>query len=543
MRNLLPALLLPLATHAQIDWKNYSTSFQGDGKEGTRPTLVTAIPYNGRYENASYGSIPAARLPLTDSLRNGSGQWPRYVGKALTYDSGEVYFLAPGTHAANAGRYEFRVISDSNRSILPWSPITRFTHNGVGLNDFKENFGFLGGYKADWGHSILVDIRERATKVILSSCIVYWQADWPTIRGIYTASNLPDLIGNKGNFGDWKTDSAMKHRLGQLHKGSLTLRPGDNTLILYLGANIYRDTALEYQLARDGSVITTWRPKMFNNDMLLLQDLRPGAYTLQLRLRAQRHNVSTCHFTIRPAWYETSLFRFAIITLLVIAATAVILLLTLVRQRRKTRRERAAREKTTLELRAIRSQLNPHFIFNALSSIQGLVNKEDTNAANHYLSEFGNLLRDSLAISDNNLTELQREITLLDTYLKLEKLRFGFRYTIEIAPDVPMAATGIPAFLLQPLVENAVRHGVASLHDQGLIHLFFFRQNTTFIARVTDNGPGWNPAAPAAGYGLKLTQERIRLLNQLLKIRIVLVLPYGGAAKTTIELQFSNWWT
>src|SRR5580698_9776307 len=107
---------------------------------------------------------------------------------------------------------------------------------------------------------------------------------------------------------------------------------------------------------------------MFNTDMLLLQDLKPGKYFLQTRLRASRHNVSDWSFSVLPAWYETKLFLFILGALQVIAIGAVILLLTLVRQRSKTRRERAAREKTTLELRAIRSQLNPHFIFNALSS-------------------------------------------------------------------------------------------------------------------------------------------------------------------------------
>lgn len=520
MKKLPLLLFLPLIAHGQINWKNYSTSFQGIGKEGVRPTLVTAIPYNGRYENGHYGSIP------------NPGGSPPYIGKAVTYDSGEVYFLAPGLHPANKNQYEYRVIADSSRIVVPWSTVTRFTDPGVTLNEFKDDFGFLGGYKAPWNHWVQVDIREKANHTILSSCIVYWWLDHPRILALYSTQNLIDFVA--GN-----ADSAMQRRVDEFHKGTLTLQPGDNTLILELGGDIYRDTAVEYQLTREGTLVTPWRPKTFNNDKLLLQHLQPGSYTLQLRLRAQRHNVVTFGFNILPVWYETKLFKFILGALQTISIGFIILALTLFRQRRKTRREHAARESTQLELRAIRAQLNPHFIFNALGSIQGLVNNNDTDAANRYLSEFGKLLRESLAVSEKDLSELQREIDLLDTYLKLEQLRFGFHYSIEVAPDIPIADTSIPGFLLQPLVENAVKHGAAALRDQGVIRLHFCRQNATFIARIEDNGPGWNAAVPTTGYGLKLTRERIRLLNQLLK-HSELTLAMGSSS---IEIQFSNWWT
>jgi two-component system, LytTR family, sensor kinase len=521
MKKFLVAVFLPLIAHGQIDWKNYSTSFQGSGKEGSRPTLVTAIPYNGRYDGATYGS-----------------------GRTQTVDSGEVYFLVPGTHPANAERYEYRVILDGATIIRPWGPITRFTDSGVALNEFTDRFGFLGGFTTTWGHSILVDLREKATGAILSSSVVSWTADRPRLRGIYTASNLPDFVGSKSEYWTWKPDSLMQRRLELLYKGDLSLTPGDNTLIFYVGADIYQKTALEYQLKRDASVVLSWGPNDFNNDMVLLQDLRPGAYTLELRFRAQRHNISRYNFTILPAWYQSRFFWLLLTALLAAAVGALALIFFLIRQRRRTKRERAARDKLNLELRGIRAQLNPHFIFNALSSIQGLVNGKDVDAANRYLSEFGALLRDSLAASEKDFTDLSREMGILDTYLKLEQLRFGFRYSIDVSPEVPAGGTEIPAFLLQPLVENAVKHGVAPMHDEGFIQVHFFRQNTTFIARIGDNGRGWNTADQrTAGYGLKLTRERIRLLNRLLDgRRIDLVLPSAHRA-AVIEVHFSNWWT
>jgi hypothetical protein len=324
-----------------------------------------------------------------------------------------------------------------------------------------------------------------------------------------------------------------------------------------VGAEIYQRTALEYQLTRNGSVTIPWKPNDFDNDMILLKDLAPGAYTLSVRLRAQRHNPSSYAFTIKANWYETRLFQFLLGFLQVASIGFLILLFTLFRQRRKTRREQANREKLNLELRSIRAQLNPHFVFNALSSIQGLINNKETEAANRYLSEFGHLLRDALAASEKDYTELALETGILDTYLQLEQLRFGFSYTIETAPDVVPTATDIPAFLLQPIVENAVKHGVSGLRERGCLRLRFYREKATFIAEVSDNGDGWDTVNTPSGYGLRLTRERIRLLNQLLKGPVIeMSIECGMAAAgasaaggrvagqgTTVTIRFSNWWT
>src|ERR1700731_165135 len=111
MRKLLLLLLaLPFVAHAQIDWKNYSTSFQGNGKEGSQPVLVTAIPYNGIYGGTMYELISPAQLLLDDSPRNQAKSWPAYIGVFHTIDSNEIYFPAPGLHPANANRYQYRVL-------------------------------------------------------------------------------------------------------------------------------------------------------------------------------------------------------------------------------------------------------------------------------------------------------------------------------------------------------------------------------------------------------------------------------------------------
>jgi len=542
MKRLLLFLVLPLSLHAQIDWKNYSTSFQGNGKEGSHPVLVTAIPYNGIYDGSHYGSIKTGQIPHADSLYAQGAKRPDYVGEAYTIDPNEVYFLAPGIHRENAARYEFRVVADGRQTLVPWSPVVRFTDPGTALNDFKDQYGFLGGYKADWGHFVLVDIREKATGAIESSTLVHWRATRPSLSAVYTARNLRRYFAGNSSTETGQPDTAMNANLRQLANGTLLLHPGDNTLIFIVYADIYRRQALEYQLLHNGSVDSAWKPNDFNNNTVFLQNLAPGKYTLQLRFLAQRSRVSSYSFEILPAWYATKLFRLVLGGLEVSAVAAILLLFILFRQRRKTRREKAAREKLNLELGYIRSQLNPHFIFNALSSIQGLVNSNQVEAANRYLSDFGQLLRDSLAGSEKDTHVLVQEMRILDTYLLLEQLRFGFRYEISTAADLPAATTDIPAFLLQPLVENAVKHGVSPLRGDGRVRIDFSRENGNFIAEVIDNGAGWEATAETTGYGLRLTSERIRLLNQLSPGQpIIMTIRSEPGMGTTIRLQFTNW--
>ena len=139
--------------------------------------------------------------------------------------------------------------------------------------------------------------------------------------------------------------------------------------------------------------------------------------------------------------------------------------------RRKIKRTIQQKEKVTLQLKAIRSQLNPHFTFNALNSIQNLMNKNDVEAANHYLTRFASLTRRVLASRENDMISLADEITLLDDYLQMEQLRFGFTYKINVVDTLNRANIEIPFMLLQPFIENAVKHGVSAMADKGLVQI------------------------------------------------------------------------
>ena len=179
------------------------------------------------------------------------------------------------------------------------------------------------------------------------------------------------------------------------------------------------------------------------------------------------------------------------------------------------RKQEATRRKVSeLELKAIRSQMNPHFMFNALGSIQNLINHNKVKSANKYLSKFAFLMRLVLNNSEKKLVPLSDEINLVTHYLELEQLRFPFNYKVNLEPGLNIEEEELPGMLIQPYIENAVIHGISTL-ESGIIELNIYKQNKILYIEVLDNGVGINSTVKSRGNGvaMHLINERIKLLN------------------------------
>ncbi len=187
-------------------------------------------------------------------------------------------------------------------------------------------------------------------------------------------------------------------------------------------------------------------------------------------------------------------------------------------QQRSRQATRLALEKAQLEtslrqaeLEALRMRLNPHFLFNTLQNISVLA-QQNPKLASGMLTRLGDLLRVALRRDIPSETTVQDEIALTQDYLAVEKMRFGDRLTIlsEVAPDTDQAL--MPSFLLQPLVENAVIHGLRGVSQAGRIALRTAREGDQLVVTVADNGvgsPDHRPDERHAGLGLSSTQERL----------------------------------
>ncbi len=194
-----------------------------------------------------------------------------------------------------------------------------------------------------------------------------------------------------------------------------------------------------------------------------------------------------------------------------------------------------------IQLKSVRSQLNPHFMFNALTSIQNLMNHQDTAGANHYLSKFADLTRHVLNSSEQELISLEDELAIITDYLQMEQLRFGFRYDIHVDIKINKANTEIPAMLLQPFIENAAKHGVSKLQDKGEINVAIIKQDQDIVLIITDNGQGFNATADNKGFGLKLSNERIDLLNSIYKDQPIYLKTDSSTNGTKTTITLTNW--
>ncbi|MCX6226902.1 MAG: histidine kinase [Bacteroidia bacterium] len=188
------------------------------------------------------------------------------------------------------------------------------------------------------------------------------------------------------------------------------------------------------------------------------------------------------------------------------------------RAKRREARLNLKRRMAQLEVDAVRSRMNPHFLFNALSSIQNLINKKQIEEANLFLARFGELVRTILNQSSKPAIGLNEEIDMIRNYLQLEQLRFPFQFNIQIDPSLDIFAIEVPPLLIQPHVENAVMHGISALGNEGRIDVIFRAENRHLICEVKDNGPGYHPGIKngngGLGQGWKLTRQRIELMKE-----------------------------
>jgi len=166
------------------------------------------------------------------------------------------------------------------------------------------------------------------------------------------------------------------------------------------------------------------------------------------------------------------------------------------------------------ELRALRLQMNPHFLFNSLNSVNALIGREP-DKARRMIAKLSELLHFSLKSTDRNLIPLREELELVHTYLEIEKVRFEDRLDYAEKIDERLMAREFPALLLQPLIENAVKYGVADSRSGGTIRLDISQQNQRLCCRISNHSPNrvYRLPSPTTGSGTALENARKRLTN------------------------------
>lgn len=219
-------------------------------------------------------------------------------------------------------------------------------------------------------------------------------------------------------------------------------------------------------------------------------------------------------------------------------------------------RERARRKELKFDLirsqqQALSLQMNPHFIFNTLGSLQSFILKNDRDASNLYLTKFSQLMRKMLNNLECEFVDLEEEVEALRLYIELQHMRFGdhFEYEITVDPRLDLTSSQIPPFLIQPYVENAIHHGLLPGEKRGHLAVEVKMNEPGILWVVEDNGIGRTEAKKINGrkgqdsrpHGTKITQRRVDLLNRISPERYS-VMTYdledaeGKAAGTRVEI-------
>ena len=338
---------------------------------------------------------------------------------------------------------------------------------------------------------------------------------------------------------------------------SLKLNYSENYLkINYIGLSYKDPGSVEYKYKMEG-LDTTWVYTSYTSAQF--QTLYPGDYKFIVYAKNNDGYWSSkpailC-ISVFPAWWQTWLFRIFICLLF----TGIIFLIVKKRLDKIRKREQ---EKTDLqnkiantELKALRAQMNPHFIFNAINSVQYFMTSNDPESSQKYLSKFAKLIRYVMDNSKPSSIPLEKELDALKLYIDLEALRFEnrFEYNLHVDKEIDINYVQIPSMLIQPYVENAIWHGLMHKKGSGKLSIHIKMQDSILTCIIEDNGIGRERSKEIRSsesltyhksFGMSVTKERLEIISRLNninpRINVIDLYENGLATGTRVEISIPS---
>ncbi len=278
----------------------------------------------------------------------------------------------------------------------------------------------------------------------------------------------------------------------------------------------------EYRLLPSQEKWTTTQTKILN-----FSNLSPNNYQLEVKATDQHFNevIKAQHINVLPNWWQTIIAKIGFGLFGVLCFIAFVQFTK--KQIRKKERSKAQLDKKIagLELQALRSQMNPHFVHNSLNAIQYFIQRNEVELSENYLVKFSKLIRMFFEYSRKQNISIKEEINLLDNYLQIEKLRFEekLNYAINVDKNIDIDEQMIPSMMLQPIVENAVNHGLFHKKENGFVKILINKiKENSFQVIVEDDGIGIlksklmhnNSSKNYESKSTMVLEERLELLKQ-----------------------------
>ena len=315
-----------------------------------------------------------------------------------------------------------------------------------------------------------------------------------------------------------------------INKEPVNLGPKENFFTIHFSAKAFtmpQQVKFKYRLIGFQDWIETTENRVAN-----FTNVPGGNYTFQLKA-ANNEGVWNDELLELPIFVATPWWNqvwVQVLAFLLLTATGFGFYKYRVYQVRKEEKLKTDFEKklADVEMSALRAQMNPHFLFNCLNSIESFVIKNETKKASEYLNNFARLIRLILQNSRTNMVNLKSEMEAIELYLEMESLRFRdkFYYEIQISDEVDLASIDIPPMLMQPYIENAIWHGLMHKADRsnGKVNVLLNRDDNYLYCIIEDNGIGREKAMelkakrPQRGkksVGMRITKDRINVINKL----------------------------
>jgi ligand-binding sensor domain-containing protein len=354
---------------------------------------------------------------------------------------------------------------------------------------------------------------------------------------IWLATNFGLAIFNKNDLStnvytpkiSIETLKANNENILQRKNKLIELNRKNNNIIIEFNCRTFKNSGTVRYKYKMGGLNSNWTETM--NNQVDFTGLAPGRYTFEVFAYSVdenwKTNVEQIKFYIKPAYWQTLWFRILLAALFLLSVILIVFYrFKKVKGKFAVQQKIINYEKELLELeqQALRLQMNPHFIFNALNSIQYAILSGKQNDAYNSLELFSSLIRGILENSKYKFISLEDEIEILKIYIEIEAKRFSsdFKYEVNIDPDIDTSGIKIPPMLIQPFVENSIWHGLMpKTEGEKKLILSFASTDDAIICKVEDNGIGRNKAAAmkskkhGTSLGTALTFNRVANINML----------------------------
>jgi two-component system LytT family sensor kinase len=473
----------------------------------------------------------------------------------------QVEFAVTDITPQTAGKYLYHVVLNDSVELVHWTKPTVFRSNKF------ATYAYLGKFECA-GKVLKLEMYEvsnyKGMAVLTINCGYHPapKINWVMVNyeGHYNAQNFRMgyyPVHSKKDISTYNQSHVYNNGVWQRKKISFVWSNEIDHIVLQM-KNTLQNNLYNVYLKRtinnktdELPISNIWQQTDYSPDPIMSINSsyfnQPGDYEIIIMSRdpgltpdQDRGNSQRIPFTVLPGPITVSLKFFWLIILIILTTGGFMFMMYRDQQRRNLKRAAQNKQIATLQLQAVRSQLNPHFIFNALAGIQNLMNKNEVENANKYLSRFARITRSILDDGHKELTTVEQEVSLLTDYLQMEQMRFGFEFVIDVNSTQVDQQTEIPAMLLQPFIENAVKHGISALKLAGIITVGITKRGGDLILSVQDNGKGFT-TGNTAGMGIKLCNERMALLNSIYKNSTILLHQTSGSKGTLITIELKNW--